>query len=432
MKFINFGMEAIAFQSPEFADAMISLFEKILQERSGKTADSSDAAKKLTKLVRDATGMKVDIIFDTEYPPCTLPYHINPDTILGHSTLKDFYVEESKATLDRLKKIKQSSSIDLKNGKVTGIFSEINVPIWMSYMQLKQMRLNARECAAITAHEIGHCFVAYELAFRTSKTNQILSAIAKAHASGDKGEYKYVLKTTEDVFDLKTGVLDEALEAKNAETAMIVTLGRINKKDREASIMGNSTYDITTFEALADNYATRLGLGKDLLIGLEKIYKAYGSTEYSGTARVLATVMDIISTTAIIGAALGAIGGSPISAAFLGFYLFLQWVQLDGRDHNNVYDKLSIRYKRVKEQIIAYIKDKNLPAKEARKALESIAHIEKMIQEVSEYKGFIVPILNMIDPASRAVISAREIQQNLETVAANDLYVKATQIRTLD
>ncbi len=95
MKFLNIGLEAIAFQSEEFATKMTSLIEKVMEVRSGKAADDLDAAKDLNKLVRNTTGIKVDIIFNTDYPPCTLPFHINPDTILGHSSLKDFYVEDS-------------------------------------------------------------------------------------------------------------------------------------------------------------------------------------------------------------------------------------------------------------------------------------------------------------------------------------------------
>ena len=70
----------------------------------------------------------------------------------------------------------------MKNAKVGGIFSEYETPIYMGYYFLRSLRFSAREILAILAHEIGHCFVAYEMAFRTIRTNQVLSAAAKAAA----------------------------------------------------------------------------------------------------------------------------------------------------------------------------------------------------------------------------------------------------------
>lgn len=113
MRFINFGNEAIAFQSPEFANKMTVLMEKILEERSGKTADNSKAAKDLNKLVKDTTGLNVNIVFDTDYPPCTIPFHLNPDAVLGHSS-KEFYTHFGKTAQDQKK---APSTIDLQKLK---------------------------------------------------------------------------------------------------------------------------------------------------------------------------------------------------------------------------------------------------------------------------------------------------------------------------
>lgn len=434
MKFLNFGLEAIAFQSPEFANKMTSLMESILAMRSGKVADNSDEAKNLIKLVRDTTGMKVDIIFDTEYAPCTLPFHINPDSILGHTSLKDFYLEDSEATMKRIKAVKGSSYIDLKNAKVSGIFSEINVPIYMGYYTLRGCKLTAKEIVAILAHEIGHNFVAYEMAFRTARTNQVLSAISKAQGGGDKDVYKYVLKTTEEVYDLKTGVLQELVDVKDQQTSLVVVLGQIEADTHNKSITGNTTYDTTTFEAMSDNYAARLGLGRELVSGLEKLYKTMGSAEFSQKTRIILTVIDTITVTQLILATRTLlIGSNPVMASLvIVLTAFSLWMRLDGRDHNNVYDKLTVRFKRIKEQVITYLKDNKLPTKDVKIALQSIENMEKTIAEISEYKGYLPAIFNMLDPASIKVNNAINIQKKLESIAANDLYIKAAQLRTLD
>ena len=433
MNFVDMqvAMEAIGFQGPEVANKLAAYLTDIMQERTGKEADASKARKDMIKYLKDTTGMKLDIIFDTDMAPCTLPFHINPDTILGYKTLKDFYVEESNATMKRLKEVKNRSYIDLDKGRVSGIFSEYETPIYMGYYALRSLRMTPREIAAILAHEVGHCLVAYEMAFRTVRTNQILAAASKAAAGGDKGQYEYVLKTAEEVLDLKSGMFDEIKETKDQKTVMTVIMGKAERKTHDDSLMGNTTYDITTFEALADNYAARLGLGKELVTGLEKLYREFGAAEFSSGARIAATMLDIYSVVSMIGGVI-VMGSNPIMGAlYLGLNMLGLYARLDGRDHNNVYDKLTIRFKRVKEQIIQYLKDKSLPAADVKRSLESVAHIEKTIAQISEYKGFLPAIFNMVDPASRAVNSARDIQQNLEAMVANDIYLKAAALRTI-
>jgi hypothetical protein len=433
MNFVDMhvAMEAIGFQSPDVANKLVAYVEEIMQERTGKEADACKARKDMIKYLKDLTGMKLDIIFDTDMAPCTLPFHINPDSILGYKSIKDFYVEESAATLKRLKEIKSRSFIDLDKGKVGGIFSEYETPIYLGYYPLRSLRLTAREIVAILAHEVGHCLVAYELAFRVVRTNQILTAASKAAAGGDKGQYEYVLKTAEDVLDLKSGVFDEIKETTDQKTVMTVILGKAERKTHDESLMGNTTYDITTFEALADNYAARLGLGKELVTGLEKLYREFGAAEFSTGARIAATMMDVYSIVSMIGAVFLMASNPVVSALYLGLNVLGLYARLDGRDHNNVYDKLSVRFKRVKEQIIQYTKDRNLPSAEVKRCLESVAHIEKTIAQISEYKGFLPAIFNLIDPASRAVNSARDIQKNLESMVANDMYLKAAALRTM-
>ena len=434
MKFINFGLEAIAFQSPEFANKMEYLISKVMGERKAQDAQNCSYNKELIKLIKDTTGFEFKIIFNTTYYPCTLPFHINPDSILGYATLKQYYAETSEETLKRLLKVKQTASIDLKNARVTGFFTEYEVPIYMNFNFLRKHKFSNREIVAILAHEIGHTFTSCEYAFRTVRTNQILSSVAKTHAGGDKDEYKYALKVTEEIFNLKTGILDDLVEVKNQEVVLTAVIGTIEKNTYEQSIMGNTTYDITTFEAMSDNYATRLGLGRELVTGLEKILIATGAPEYSQDLRRTIFYIDCFCLLNIILGVVAAIQGWPVILS--GYYIFmgvlLVWGRLKGRDHRNIYDDVKVRYKRIKEQLIHYLKNVELPKEDIQRTLESLKIIEKAIDQVSERKSFMEFLFSYLDPATIRFFSHVEIQKKLETLAANELYVKAAQLRTLD
>jgi hypothetical protein len=426
---VNFAFEAIDFQSPELAEKMTALIDEIRENTNGKQADDSKAAKNLIELLRNSTGLKIQITFDTEYPPCCIPFHINPDTILGYTGLKGYYAESAQETMERLKKIQSTSYIDLKRAKVSGIFSVPEVPIYFNYVFLKGKQFTSRELAAILAHEVGHLFVAMEMAFRTVRTNQVLSAISKASAGGDQGQYNYILKTSEQVMGLKTGVLDQAGETNDPKAAVTITLANVEKNTREQSLMGNTTYDTTTFEAAADNFASRLGLGRDLATGLEKLHRSGLAPEYTPGTRTSLTMLDIMTLGSLV--MVGFMATSPFAWFFAGLMVLITNARMSGNEFNNMYDSLDVRFKRIKEQSVIYIKNVKLPAADAKRAIENIEHIEKMIAEVDNYKGFLPALLDMIGPKSRAVLSAREVQQNLESLAANDLYVKAAKIRTM-
>jgi hypothetical protein len=245
------------------------------------------------------------------------------------------------------------------------------------------------------------------------------------------------LKTTEEIMNLKTGVLDEALETKDGATALVITMGEIEKQVHKDSIMGNTAYDISSYEALSDNFSTRLGLGKELATALEKLHKKTGSSEYSLKTRITITIFDALSLSNLVIGLRVLAGGAkfvdPLTAGILVTFTIINiYSRLDGRERNNIYDNLTTRYKRIKEQVITYTKDVKLPHKDVKRALESIEHIDSMMKEVSEYKGLVPIIFNYLDPASMASLKAKDIQGKLEMLAANDLYVQAAKIRTLE
>lgn len=444
MKFLNVATEAIGFQSPELADKMTALIELIMESKSGKEADSCQANKDLIDLLKTSTGLNIKLDWSSEYAPCCLPFRINPSTIL-ETEVTEWLAEDSRKMMRRLKECKERSFIDLKNAKVSGLFSIPELPIYFWFKYAEYMKFTAREIAAILAHEVGHLFVGFEMAFRTVRTNQILAAIAKSDANADKDTYDYILKTTEDIIGLKTGTLDELVEIKDKKVVTTVVLGEIDKKNRQDAVLGLTAYDSVNFESLADNFAARLGLGKELVLALEKMTKKWGGYEFNPTARIQATIFDIVSISLVLVSAVSGFGMVVAATAalaeslmyisvisfFIGSSGILKGWSISTWQKFSSYDDLTTRFKRIKEQLVQYLKNTKLPMTEVKTTLNSIAKIEQVIGEISEYKGIIPAIFNFFSSVARNRFKAVEVQSMLESLASNALYIKAAEIKTL-
>ena len=429
MNFLNvkdaIGTEAIDFQSSVVADQITKMFEDILKCKSGKEADDSEAHKALVTFMEKETGLKIDLKFNTPYPPCMMPIHVNPSSILGDSDFKDYYTKDANKVIKKLED-NEKTFVDLKNAKVGGAFSTVPSKIYMGFRQLKDMKLTAREVAAVFMHEVGHAFVAYELAFNTIQTNQILLALHKSLVANDQKLFEYSLKLTEKKLGPNSGVYNELKE--ETDTAVVTTVVMAKIQEKRVSELGTAAYDKTTYEALADNFATRMGLGRELVTSLEKIHRLYGSPEYSGETRFIYNMIQITVATysmllgAVLGSVLLMIAGAPL-------FFLITWAVSDGAEYQNVYDKLKIRYKRVREQLISRLKVKSLAPELVKNILEDLKVLDKIIDQAGEFNSILNVVGNIIYPSNWVLSSRKNAQRLLEELASNDLFIKAAQLR---
>ena len=419
------GTEAIDFQSSVVADQITKMFEDILKCKGGKEADASEAHKTLVTFMEKETGLKIDLKFNTPYPPCMMPIHVNPSSILGDSDFKDYYTKDANKVIKKLED-NEKTFVDLKNAKVGGAFSTVPSKIYMGFRQLKDMKLTAREVAAVFMHEVGHAFVAYELAFNTIQTNQILLALHKSLVANDQKLFEYSLKLTEKRLGPTSGVYNELKEETDTTVVTTVVMAKIQEK--RVSELGTAAYDKTTYEALADNFATRMGLGRELVTSLEKINRLYGSPEYSGETRFMYNMIQITVATylmligALVGSVLIIISGAPM-------FFLITWAVSDGAEYQNVYDKLKIRYKRVREQLISRLKVKSLAPELVKNILEDLKVLDKIIDQAGEFSSILNVVGNIIYPSNWVLSSRKNAQRLLEELASNDLFIKAAQLR---
>lgn len=424
MKLVNLAVEAIDFQSPEFADELSKVMDKLLDYRDGKRAEGSKEYQQLHKLIKEKTNLNLKIHFNTDYPPCMLPIHLNPDSILGHNYFKDYYAKDSAAIFKGVEEL-ATGYVDLKNAKVGGIFNKLTTQIYMGFEFLRHFKFTSREVVAILMHEIGHAFVAYELAFNTIKTNQILVGLHKAMLESDEKRFDYALKKTEKLIGENTGVYKELRDEKNSKVVTTVVLAKVAEKRK--SELGTAAYDRNSYEALADNFAVRMGLGRDLVTALERLEKMYPPPPRwaSVTMSLLSMCYMLIMSVFVVGSA---VGGIILWGMFMGLGIFLS---SDTREHNNTYDVIKVRYARVREQLVVQLKRKDLDRKFVKEVLADIKVVDKAIEEAMEDVSVFRIAANIFFPTNWILSSRKETQRYLEQLAANDLYVKAAELRSV-
>lgn len=430
------ALEAISFQSPAFSNKLVEHFTKILTSRATASQVQGDhVVHDIIELVFKHTGLRIRLLLDTDHPCACMPAYLDPNSILLPDIAKGMILDDYNAILSKLEKNKETTFVDLKNCRVGGLYSKIESPIYMPYSIMKQVQFTPREAVAVFLHELGHLFVAYELAFRTVTTNQILAAVQKSHQKhGLSDQHTLVLKRAGKAIGNDEAFI-ELTEIKDNTAITTVVMTEVQRE--AASEMGLKSYDETGFESLADNFAARHGYARDQVTALVKLAKFYGLPEYSSLTRVLMIFNEVMVGVAfpLLGVVMTILGIAAagglliIYAALLLALATFAWATGGDAGRDFTYDDAKVRYQRLREQIVTYLKNDKLPKEEVKHNLESLAVIDKAIAEVKEYKGFLRTVANFLIPANRRAVKGIELQRQLEELAANDIYIMAAKLR---
>ena len=427
----NIVVESIAFQSFAFAEELTQHFEELIQlGANGKEAQKHPATAAIVKAVKNRTGVNMKLILDTDNPPCVVVPVFKPDHQFIDPLFRGFVVDDYDKILKSAEKNKTDGMLDLENARIGGVFTQIESPIYMGWIHMKALKLSAKEMAAALVHEIGHIFTWYEYLSRAITTNQVLAAIHKSLlANTTDSEHKVVLQRAGKVIG-NEHAFDEITDVKDQKVVTTVVLKKGLSDSR--SELGTGNYDHSASEQLADQFAARLGLGRELVTALDKIHKAYAIPESSAGARAFSYVAEaiLIGITGV-GMVVGAMTGSILVAGLAGYLFFgLSWAIGDG-NRDFTYDDVRIRFQRVREQYITYLKDRKITDVQAKDAIDQIKKIEEVIAQVKDYNGLFRAIGNFLYPGNRAAKKAIELQRDLEELAANDIFLRAKELTLL-
>lgn len=436
----NLAVEAISFQNDGFGEKLEQAIEDIRKSDIDKSFISTmlDSVKAkdfpscvaFEELLFNRFGLKIDLKLSNQGPAL---YWANGLFNRNHIFLTDFQRElvgddvnislNIKNLIKLIKEDENNNRIDLVNAKVTGNFSKAPFTLYMPVKFFKSKQFTTKELAAVILHEIGHGFTFMEFTNKVSSMNEMLSIITNdAFNHISKEDRQYVIRTiTKSVIVDKE--FEDALSSDNTEIRSIVVLKEYFSPNRSA--LNSMHYDATICESLADNFSARFGYSVDLITCLDKITTWYPENSILSRSYLLMT--EIVMYLSIP----NKIMSGPVNALIVILSLIRTFSSSGEINSDFTYDKLHIRYLRIREQVISFIKDKSLPKEIVDKALFDIEEIDKILKRVKDYDSLTTKFFNHFFVKHKNAKNVRELQRLLEELGNNDLFIQAAKLKNL-
>ncbi len=435
--------EMIRYLEPKLGDELCKVFDKIKEVVDDKLLDNKGLLEYFSKskgisldsllssIIKDHTGLNVEVLLHSNIAGAIMVFPFNRN----HTFLKE-YVRDKYYIKNETKILKESKdhtgTVDLKNGKVSGIFTKYEHTLFLDIrLTMVTYAMTARELTAIVLHELGHAFTYYEYSNRLATTNRLLADLAEKSRDYDPEKRTYIFKELGYNLQLSNAEVEDLYNSNDG-----YILGPklfkvyISKVDGLRKI---TKYDETTSESLADNFAVRQGYGKDLVTGLDKLYKFEPERNDLVLALFISTEIffDFIILPALYISLIMA--GSYIAAAvIIGFFILsLTSGNLNYKDMT--YDNLKERYTRIEKGMINALKNRDLPKEQVASLIEQIEDIKNLISEVNVYVPIKDKLYNYLfffsSGSSKEIAKDIKRQQELNDLGNNDLFITAAKLK---
>ena len=324
--------------------------------------------------------------------------------------------------------------IDLEKAVVYGLPKDYVVFLTCDLnIMVNEIGMNADELTAVLLHEVGHAFTHLEYSYRSiSNTSVLLDTIKDA--SDKNRTYKETIKLVyEEVLDGNGSDLDDA----NDITA---TIKLADEYIKNSVGMIPTPHSGTDSEQLADQFAGRFGLGKDLATGLEKMTKRFPEiTEFSAhltmavIAGVYVFIFALIMAAGIAGAFMIALETALtiMITGFLGSFIG-SLLSAGGVNTAKTYDDSYQRLNRVKNEMIRRIRSENIDKAIKKQVLAELDSVTELIKKVPvSNPTFSDNLIRLVSSRSRRLANMKEIEQVVENLMENDLHASALRINLL-
>lgn len=432
---LGISQESIDFQfSNNFGKELEFAIESYQVEKiKAKDADKSEQKNIIESIIKKYTNLNVNLLLNSELSSAAIDLPVvHRNHLFLYDEFKKYYKqEETDSFFNKIKELNEKHTINLKTGKVTGIFSTMVTDLHLNLSELFSTKLTAKHITAVLLHEIGHLFTLYEFIARQNSTNQVLANVFKTVLNKDSiKEREFIFEQAGEILCKDKRIFKELVNQSDLKVITPV----IYKKTIEynKSELGSGLYDFVSCEQLADQYATRQGYGRDLIEALDLLSISYGSPEKSKNMAFFSAFMNVVATSiSIFSLLFSAMFGIIELTFFSGLLLFILLSSAGSSSNNYTYDILKVRYLRIKEQLIQRIKDKSIDQKEVKIILNDIKQIEIIIEKTYEIKLPLDKVFDYIFSKDKHASEVLILQRNLEVLAMNNFFVKSATLATI-
>lgn len=408
------SMEAIQVQQPKAFKALTDLFKRYLEsDKAGYEA----LDREVEETIHGFTNLqKVTFSRGLGGPMISIP-NFHADAKLVQAELQK--LSRTGSAESKIKNLCEVARgwVDVKNGKVGGIFSLIPLTIYFPKNIIQGSLFTPEEKAAILLHEVGHAITWYLYVARSVTTNAI-TAVAAADIFNDNAPAKreVVFAAIKEGLNLKSVSFKE-LEQTNSPSALTVFLLDASRKELRSEL-GSDVYDMVAWEALADQYAVRMGAGAELASALSKMLPGKVSWYFMAASEIVFIISSgFLVTTGQLGLVILGVMG------LLGTWL--------GGTGIGDYDRSEARLRRIRNDMQAELRTKDVEESVRRTLQDRLDWVDRSIDQVKDNPKLIEIIRRYFVQSERQRGDFEELQQDLESLAANRLYEHAALLRNL-
>lgn len=400
------SMEAIAFQTnANLPKAIAAVFQKIIDIK-GARPEADQLLEQIPAIVGSTTGLFVTpVLVEGKAAKAFSMWVLDPNFNAYSPINTAATALMDKYELDKLETIEiLNGKIDRKNGRVSGFYSKIPFRSGVS-VSMFNGDFTAGELAAIFTHELGHPWSICEFLGQTLLTNVILAELVGRMDSQESESRKFALGRAA----LKLAENDQKIpsDVSSSEITALVLEGQVKRMQRAYN---TRWYDQRLAESMADQFAARWMVGKDLVIALGKLERAKGFVDAEdGYNNIWAGVLGNLLTVVMLpyGFALKK-GVAELTLHVMrrlafGFAAsFFISGTFYGLKQDN-YPPMAVRIRQIRNEIVNLLKDRDLPKDLRERALEDL----KIIDEESANVHPFVNVMNQLATYTLDLISGK-------------------------
>jgi hypothetical protein len=434
MNRLKLGLEAIDFQKDH--PLPIEL-ERIVQGMYDGVYKDVESGRQIIEAVKRHCGITLADVKWYGYPNFAIgaPILNRNHPFLREVERRHLTRSNAKASFDSLSLVE--GSVNRAQAKVTGDYGKLEFTLHLPRPKTAMgLRVTVREYVAFILHEIGHAFNFIEFLGSNFVGNYILSDAAArlSGVQGDVDKHK-ILRTLEDSGAIEIDDVDAIVNSASGDEVYVLLLNNHFRKLR--NLLGEDIYSVRGCEALADQFAGRMGYGRDLATVVGKL-QAMSVDGYTNTSRVLMMLVKVLKSIRTVlavlsgGVVVAGISVVMLTAMSLGmtiigvaFYMLINPLE-------DEYDKPVRRLEVIRNEMVKRLKEVDLDRDERKLLVEEIDTVTKIIKSRNESTLTLAQnIATLLRPKFNKQRSSIKLQQQLEDLLATHLYVDAERLDQL-